>query len=80
MRHLQFLLILIALVAVTLSLASLALAATPLTISNLRCEYKSNPVGIDIPQPRLSWELVSSERGTLQTATKSAWPLRRKSD
>jgi alpha-L-rhamnosidase len=68
MRRPPILLILISLVAVTLSLVSLALAATPLTISNLRCEYKSNPVGIDILEPRLSWELVSSERGTLQTA------------
>jgi alpha-L-rhamnosidase len=65
MRRPQFLLILAAL---ALSLVSRALAATPLTISNLRCEYKSNPVGIDILQPRLSWEVVSSERGTLQTA------------
>ncbi|HKN24830.1 MAG TPA: glycoside hydrolase family 78 protein [Candidatus Acidoferrum sp.] len=68
MRRPQILLILVALVTLTLSLASLALAATQLTITNLRCEYKSNPVGIDILQPRLSWELVSSERGTLQTA------------
>jgi alpha-L-rhamnosidase len=68
MRRPQIRLILIALVAVTLSLASLALAATPLTIGNLRCEYKSDPVGMDILQPRLSWELISSERGTLQTA------------
>jgi alpha-L-rhamnosidase len=68
MRRPQFLLIHVVLVTVTLFLVSLALAATPLAISNLRCEYKSNPVGIDVLQPRLSWELVSSERGTLQTA------------
>jgi len=68
MRRPQFLLTQIAVVAVTLFLVSLALAATPLKITNLRCEYISNPVGIDILQPRLSWELVSSERGTLQTA------------
>jgi len=49
-------------------IASLSLAATPLTLTNLRCEYKSNPVGIDVLQPRLSWEIVSSERGTAQTA------------
>src|SRR5271157_552765 len=68
MRRPQFLLIPAVFVTVTLFLVSLALAATPLAVSNLRCEYKSNPVGIDILQPRLSWEVVSSERSTLQTA------------
>jgi alpha-L-rhamnosidase len=48
--------------------ASWSVAVTPPTLTNLRCEYKSNPIGIDIAQPRLSWELVSSERGTMQTA------------
>jgi len=46
--------------------ASLSFAAAPLTLANLRCEYKSNPVGIDVAEPRLSWELLSAERGTLQ--------------
>ncbi len=53
---------------IILFIASLSMAATPLTLTNLRCEYKSNPLGIDVPQPRLSWEIVSSERGTAQTA------------
>ncbi|HVN80661.1 MAG TPA: family 78 glycoside hydrolase catalytic domain, partial [Terriglobia bacterium] len=43
-------------------------SATALTLANLRCEYKSNPIGIDELHPRLSWELVSAERGTLQIA------------
>ncbi len=47
---------------VLLFIASLSSAVTPLTLTNLRCEYRSNPIGIDIPEPRLSWELVSSER------------------
>ena len=33
---------------------------------NLRAEYKINPV-IDVAQPRLSWELLSSVRGQIQT-------------
>jgi alpha-L-rhamnosidase len=45
-----------------------AFAASSLSVTNLRCEYKSNPVGMDVMNPRMSWELVSSERGTLQTA------------
>lgn len=45
-----------------------ALGETPLAVKNLRCEYKSDPLGIDVRKPRLSWELVSAERGVLQTS------------
>ncbi len=34
----------------------------------LRCEYRVNPLGIDVPQPRLSWIVTSAERGQRQTA------------
>jgi alpha-L-rhamnosidase len=37
-------------------------------IINLRCEYRENPIGIDILCPRLSWQLKSRKRGTRQTA------------
>ena len=37
-----------------------------LAVKNLRCEYKADPLGIDVRKPRLSWELVSAERGVLQ--------------
>jgi alpha-L-rhamnosidase len=44
-------------------------AASPaLSVKNLRCEYKTDPLGIDVAKPRLSWELVSSDRGVLQTS------------
>jgi len=43
-------------------------SSIPLTVKNLRCEYKTDPLGIDVQRPRLSWELVSSDRGTLQTS------------
>ena len=39
-----------------------------ITISNLRCEYLKNPVGLDVAQPRLSWELNSDIRGDKQSA------------
>jgi alpha-L-rhamnosidase len=39
-----------------------------LLLRNLRSEYKVNPIGIDVQQPRLSWQLVSSRRGTMQAA------------
>jgi alpha-L-rhamnosidase len=40
---------------------------TPLAVKNLRCEYKVDPMGIDVRKPRLSWELASVEKGVLQT-------------
>lgn len=53
--------------AAVLCLGYIAVAAAPLSVVNLRCEYKTNPVGIDVLQPRLSWELVSPARSTVQT-------------
>ncbi len=41
-------------------------AATQVT--NLRCEYRVCPVGIDETHPRLSWQIVASRRGEVQTA------------
>ncbi|HEY3281613.1 MAG TPA: glycoside hydrolase family 78 protein [Armatimonadota bacterium] len=34
----------------------------------LRCEFRQNPLGIDVTQPRLSWELQSAQRAEKQTA------------
>jgi alpha-L-rhamnosidase len=39
-----------------------------LFVSNLTCEYRINPLGIDVLQPRLSWQLESDQRGTRQAA------------
>lgn len=43
--------------------AGLALAlpavAGGLNVGTLRCEYLDNPLGLDTPQPRLSWLLES---------------------
>ena len=38
------------------------------TVTNLRCEYRTNPLGIDITAPRLSWQLASTNAGAAQTA------------
>ena len=38
------------------------------SLARLRVEYKENPLGLDARQPRLSWELVSSDRGVAQSA------------
>jgi len=39
-----------------------------LSVKALRTEYKMNPVGIDIKEPRLSWQMQTSQQNTLQTA------------
>lgn len=38
------------------------------TANNLRCEYRVDPLTVDVSQPRLSWELMSDRRGVLQVA------------
>ncbi|MGA2064995.1 MAG: glycoside hydrolase family 78 protein [Thermoguttaceae bacterium] len=38
------------------------------TVGQLRCEYRDNPLGIDVVRPRLSWIIESGERGERQTA------------
>ena len=44
------------------------LQASQTNIKNLRCEYKINPLGVDIENPRLSWVLESNQRGVKQIA------------
>ncbi|MBN1581946.1 MAG: family 78 glycoside hydrolase catalytic domain [Anaerolineae bacterium] len=39
-----------------------------ITLRRLRCEYKTNPLGIDVRKPRLSWVLASTRRGVVQSA------------
>ena len=51
----------------------LAMSAGAMTISDLRCEYRVNPLGLDAVHPRLSWKLEETgagkeKRGLSQTA------------
>ncbi|MGI9428608.1 MAG: family 78 glycoside hydrolase catalytic domain [Bythopirellula sp.] len=39
-----------------------------LTVTQLRCEYEENPLGIDAVKPRLSWIITGESRGILQSA------------
>ncbi|MCB8981590.1 MAG: family 78 glycoside hydrolase catalytic domain [Ardenticatenaceae bacterium] len=39
-----------------------------LTPENLLCEYFTNPIGLDVLHPRLSWQVRSAKRGARQTA------------
>jgi alpha-L-rhamnosidase len=43
-------------------------AQAQINVSDLKCEYKADPVGIDVLAPRLSWKIESPQRNTLQTA------------
>ena len=47
---------------------NLCFAQSVPSITGLRCEYKVNPIGIDVDKPRLSWKIQSSERGVMQAA------------
>ena len=39
-----------------------------LTVSDLRCEYRRDPLGIAVPEPRLSWIVASDRRAQAQSA------------
>jgi len=43
-------------------------AVAGVSVQNLRCEYRENPLGIDAAAPRLSWQLDAKQRGEKQTA------------
>jgi hypothetical protein len=48
-----------------------ALRAANIAPSALRTEYRTNPLGLDVTQPRLSWEVVARPvtlHGARQTA------------
>ncbi len=55
-----------------LSTVCLALCASAaigeLRVTNPRCEYGTDPMGIDVAAPRLSWEIESPTRGESQVA------------
>jgi alpha-L-rhamnosidase len=46
----------------------MAYASGPEAPTGLTCEYLTDPVGIDVPQPRLAWVPNHSQRGERQIA------------
>ena len=58
--------------SLTLSLFLLLLSAgirsQSLYVEDLTCEHKKDPVGIDVPQPRLSWKIRGEGNNILQSA------------
>ncbi|MFR9496275.1 MAG: glycoside hydrolase family 78 protein [Rikenellaceae bacterium] len=53
-------------VALFLGVTQLSLAQCD--VASLKCEYRTNPLGINVEQPRLSWKLESKRRNTMQSA------------
>jgi alpha-L-rhamnosidase len=52
-----------------LGVAGAAVSAAPSVLPEvLRCEYRTDPLGVDEPAPRLSWQIRSPRRGERQTA------------
>jgi alpha-L-rhamnosidase len=47
---------------------SLAQAQNKISVTNLQCEMLNNPEGIDVVQPRLSWQIKSDVNDIKQTA------------
>src|SRR5689334_18657835 len=37
-------------------------------IGHLICEYRTNPLGIDVTAPRLGWQMITERAGARQTA------------
>jgi alpha-L-rhamnosidase len=58
---------LVSLLVLSLIILSNAYPGTIQT-GKLICEYKTNPVGLDVLNPRLGWMIVSNERNVMQTA------------
>ena len=58
----------IVLAAMLLPFSALQAQQAGIQPAQLSCEYKQNPLGIDIPKPRLSWTLTGAGRNLRQTA------------
>jgi len=43
-------------------------ASAQVTVTGLKCELLTNPFGIDVNQPRLSWQIKSTQRNAEQSA------------
>lgn len=64
---LSFFLILILMAVVCVTNADAVQNNAPPELYNLQVEYFTDPIGIDDPNPRLSWKIKSNQRNTHQT-------------
>ncbi len=51
-----------------LLILSLTVKAQQPIVTNLTCEYQHNPIGLDVQQPHLNWEITSTQRNVIQSA------------
>lgn len=51
---------------ISLLLVTSAVLRAELTVTTLKVDYKTNPIGIDNPKPKLSWIIQSDETSTMQ--------------
>jgi alpha-L-rhamnosidase len=55
-------------ILILLIIAGACTQKTSVTVTSLKCEYKINPLGVDVENPRLSWILKSDQRAVSQKA------------
>ncbi len=55
-------------ISMLLCLCVHASGAESIRLVDLRCEYLTDPVGVVVTEPRLSWRLESNVPGEIQTA------------
>ncbi|MDP4208627.1 MAG: family 78 glycoside hydrolase catalytic domain [Bacteroidota bacterium] len=53
---------------ITLLLIFLSGHSQELQVTNLRCEFKTNPLGVESTSPLLQWQIFSTQRNTVQKA------------
>ncbi len=58
----------LALLAIVIMVTGVQTVAQTLAVYDLTCAYKTNPLGIDDLQPRLSWKIRSTQKDVVQTA------------
>jgi alpha-L-rhamnosidase len=61
------------------SFLSVSFLIAQLKVQNLLTENLANPIGLDVQQPRFSWQLSASQRNSLQTAYEIKVSLGKKS-
>src|SRR6266545_2763627 len=59
----------VSLIGLSLPILAPVTLLAQLTVTGLRVEYLTNPIGIDVVQPRLSWRIASTARNTMQAAS-----------
>jgi alpha-L-rhamnosidase len=50
------------------AIKDLPVSRSPISVTKLTCEYRTNPLGLDSRQPRLSWQLAGAGRNLRQSA------------